>query len=163
MSTDVYNQVVDYIIANQTKFYRLAYSYVHNKEGALDIVQNSIVKALENYTSIRNLKYIKTWFYRVLVNESLSFIRKNDREFLYAPEDMKEEPYEEPEFNKGSEMERHISSLPEKMRTVIVLYYYEEFTLKEISEITKENLSTVKYRLYAGLKKLKKMIEEVSA
>jgi RNA polymerase sigma-70 factor (ECF subfamily) len=163
MSTDVYSQIVDYIISNQTKFYRLAYSYVHNKEGALDIVQNSVVKALENYSSIRDTKYIKTWFYRVLVNESLSCIRKNKRELLYAPEDMVEEAYEEPGFNKGYELDRYIRSLPETTRIVIVLYYYEEFTLKEISEITKDNLNTVKYRLYAGLKKLKKMMEEVSA
>ncbi|EFC95498.1 RNA polymerase sigma factor SigV, partial [Hungatella hathewayi DSM 13479] len=66
MEHDHYDIVVNYIIANQKKFYRLAYTYVRNENDALDIVQNAIYSALEHYGSIREISYIKTWFYRVL-------------------------------------------------------------------------------------------------
>ena len=81
MHQDLYDNIVDYILANQDKFYRLAYSYVRNQDDALDIVQNSVCKALEHYETLRNEHAIKTWFYRILVNESLLFLKKEKWEF----------------------------------------------------------------------------------
>ena len=49
MNQDLYNRIVDYIVSNQEKFYRLAYSYVHNQEDAMDIVQSAVCKALDHY------------------------------------------------------------------------------------------------------------------
>ena len=46
---DLYDYIVAYIVENQNKIYRLAYSYVLNREDALDVVQNAVCKALENY------------------------------------------------------------------------------------------------------------------
>lgn len=162
MNTDRYQQVVDYMVGSQEKFYRLAYSYVHSQEAALDIVQNVTVKALENYSSIRDMSHIKTWFYRILVNESISYIRKNQREQLYSFEELPEAVHEDPDILEGWEMAAYVERLPEKVRTVIVLRYYEEMTLKEIAEITGTNLNTVKYRLYSGLKKLETYMKEAA-
>ena len=88
MKEELREQIVSYLLENQDKFYRLAFSYVHNADAALDIVQNAIVKALEHYTSIRNADYVKTWFYRVLVNECLTALQKGKREYSYEPEDL---------------------------------------------------------------------------
>ena len=52
-----------------------------------------------------------------------------------------------------------MDALPPEMGTVIRLRFYEELTLREISQITGQNLSTVKSRLYAGLKKLRIALE----
>ena len=60
MKEDLYNRIVDYIVSNQEKFYRLAYSYVHNQEDAMDIVQNAVCKALDHYEAIRNENAVKT-------------------------------------------------------------------------------------------------------
>ena len=81
----------------QERFYRIAYSYVKNREDALDIVHNAIVKALQSYTGLRRPEYTQTWFCRILINESISFLRKNRRfvpleeiqEILRFFEDMK--------------------------------------------------------------------------
>ena len=63
-----YDQIVEYILANQEKFYRLAYSYIKNQDGAMDAVQNAICRALEKSNSLRDINAVKTWFYRILVN-----------------------------------------------------------------------------------------------
>ena len=76
MKQDLYEQVIIYIIENQDKFYRLAYSYVRDQEEALDAVQNAVCKALEHYDELRNGAAVKTWFYRIVVNESLSIWRE---------------------------------------------------------------------------------------
>ena len=50
-------------------------------------------------------------------------------------------------------------NLPEQMKSIILLHYFEELTLKEISQALEVNLNTVKTRLYAALKRLKKNME----
>lgn len=67
------------IIENKENVYRLAYSYVKNKEDALDIVQDSIYKAMDNLELLKNPDAVKSWFYRIVVNTSLDFLRRNKR------------------------------------------------------------------------------------
>lgn len=161
MKNDNYEKIVHYILNNQDKFYRLAYSYTKNKDSSLDIVQNAVCIALEKYNTIKNIDYIKTWFYRVLVNECLAYIKKAQKELLYEKENVKKDIYHEEAYDKGIELYNEIDKLSEDIKTVIMLHYYEEMTLKEISEITDTNLNTVKTRLYSGLKKLKLLVKEV--
>lgn len=75
MNRILYERLVQHILTNQQRFYRLAYSYTGNQEDALDAVQNAVCKALESYEGIRNADAIKTWFYRILVNECLQLLR----------------------------------------------------------------------------------------
>lgn len=79
---DVKEILIEYIKDNQEKLYRIAFSYSKNEEAALDIVQEAITKALKNINKLSEESYIKTWFYRILINESLQYIRKNKREYL---------------------------------------------------------------------------------
>ena len=72
------------------------------------------------------------------------------------PEEMPEENYLEKAYEDcQEEVFLAVVKLPEKIRTVILLRFYEELSLNEIAIITKTNLNTVKTRLYTGLKKLK--------
>ncbi len=82
MKRDSYESVVSCIIENQDRFYRLAFSYVQNADDALDAVQNAACKALENYRSMKNPKAVKTWLYRIVINESLLLLRKEENLFL---------------------------------------------------------------------------------
>ena len=75
----IHRQLVDYIVAGQGDFYRLAYSYVQNRDSALDVVQESIVKALSKSDSLRRPEYMKSWFYRILLNESMNHFRRGRR------------------------------------------------------------------------------------
>ncbi len=160
MAKDTYDKIVDYIVENQQKFYRIAYCYVYNKDSALDIVQNAICKALEHYHGLRNPDAVKTWFYRILVNESLTYIKKNGREIACEPTELKEEVYYEPKFEPGLAVYEEINKLSEEMQTVVVLHFFEQLTLKEVSQVTGVNLNTVKSRLYAALAKLKEGLKE---
>lgn len=153
---DRYDCTVSYIIENQNKFYRLAYSYLQNREAAMDAVQNAIVKALENCYSLKNPQAINTWLYRIVVNESLQILRKNKREEPLTDADTGKLIYFEPAYDKDEQVYQEVMRLPEPMKTVVVLHYYEDLTLKQIAEITDTNLSTVKTRLYSALKKMKK-------
>ena len=75
----LYQQLTTLLLTHQQKFYRLAYSYCHNAETAMDMVQAAACKALENYTTVKKPQYLKTWFYRILINECLDYLRRSKR------------------------------------------------------------------------------------
>lgn len=157
-----YERIVAYILENQEKFYRIAYTYVYNKEHALDIVQNAICKALTNYGTLRNPDAVKTWFYRILVNESLQYKRKNQWEIATEDSEMPEEGYLEPGYEVEEDLFAAIHTLSREQQTVVILHYFEQLTLKEIAKVTQVHLSTVKSRLYAALGQLRKNMEGVA-
>ena len=74
-----YQLLVDHIVSGQADFYRLAFSYVKNRDAALDVVQESIVKALTKADTLREPAYLRTWFYRILLNESMNHFRRGRR------------------------------------------------------------------------------------
>ncbi len=145
-----------YITDNQESFYRLAYSYVKDRDAALDVVQNAVLKALTHWGSLREPAYLKTWFYRILVNEGLSYLRKNRR--LIPTDVFWDEQAPEEDIPGRIDVYEAVERLNPKLRTVVVLRFFEDMPLQEIAAVTGLNLSTVKTRLYHALKLLKKEI-----
>ncbi|HIQ75303.1 MAG TPA: sigma-70 family RNA polymerase sigma factor [Candidatus Cottocaccamicrobium excrementipullorum] len=160
MKQDLYDHIVGYIVENQNTFYRLAYSYVRDREDALDVVQSAVCKALEHYGRIRNKEAVRTWFYRILVNESLQLMKARNR-FSLTGQEQEEGSYEEKGFEMQDDLYDEISRLDGETQTIIKLRYFEELPLKEIAQIMEMNLNTVKAKLYRGLKQLKVNIQEV--
>jgi RNA polymerase sigma factor, sigma-70 family len=151
-------ELEEYIEAHQDSFYRLAFSYVKDPDAALDVVQNAVVQALTNAHTLRERAYMKTWFYRILVNESLGYLRKNRR---YLPMEPREEgfAFEDGDVGERLDVYRAVGRLNPKLRTVVVLRYFEDMPLAEIARVTGANLSTVKSRLYKALAVLKADME----
>ena len=157
---DVKEILIEYIKDNQEKLYRIAFSYSKNEEAALDIVQEAITKALKNINKLSEESYIKTWFYRILINESLQYIRKNKRILTYELEAIENKVDCNVDFAEGLDVYKYVQDLNEKLKTVIILRFFEDMKISEIAKITKTNESTVKSRLYKGLKEIKRLIEE---
>lgn len=157
---DVRQQVVDYVIKNKNTHYRLAYSYVKNVEDALDIVQESIYKAFSSIESLENPNYIKTWFYKIVINTSMDFLRKRkklinvDDEFFSTLDSGTNDNYEDFDLKKALE------ELPDKYRSLIVLRYFEDLKIEEIANIVNLNVNTVKSQLYKSLRKLHIKMED---
>lgn len=148
-------QIAEYVIKYKEKHYRLAYSYVKNVDDALDIVQESICKAISSMDSLKNPEYIKTWFYRILVNTSLDFLRRKgkvdivEEEILISLDTGAVDEYE------NFDLQRALNNLPDNFRTLIILRYFEDLKIEEIAEILDENTNTVKTRLYKSLEMLR--------
>ena len=160
MKQDMYPKITAYIIENQNKFYRLAYSYVRNREDALDVVQNAVCSALEHYQTLRSQEAIRTWFYRILVNECLMILRNRKQTFT-EDENLEEASYEDQGFERWDDLSDSIGRLEPDTQMIIKLRFFEELPLKEIAQIMEMNLSSVKAKLYRGLKWLKVNVPEV--
>lgn len=160
MKQIIYENLIQYILENQDRFYRMAYSYTRHQEDALDVVQNAVCKALEAHESIKNEDAIKTWFYRILINECLTVIKKRKRFLLTDDVLEREEVYYEKGYEQDGGMEKELDSLELDVQGIIKLRFFEEMSLKEISRITGLNLNTVKTKLYRGIKQLKENMRE---
>ena len=115
MDEKVFDMLTAYIVENQNRFYKLAYSYVKNREDALDAVQSAVCRALEHGKKLRNAEAGKTWFYRILVNECLRLLKERER--FPAAEEEKEIPYEEKSFVPSDDLEPFFSFLDQDTRT----------------------------------------------
>ena len=151
-------QLIEFFKENENRIYKFAYGYVKDQEMALDLVHESIVKAIQKRDTLKEKQYLKTWFYRILINECITTLRKN-KKITFIDEIKENECIEQiNDFvtkNEYIDLYDAIDGLPPKLKTIIMLRYFEDMKLDEIAEITKTNLSTIKSRLYKALEILK--------
>jgi RNA polymerase sigma-70 factor (ECF subfamily) len=152
-------QLTDFILAGQTDFYRLAYSYVKNQDAALDVVQESIVRALSKVSALRQPSSMKAWFYRILLNESMNYYRHNSRLVCL---DAAFSQQAAPIRDEAARLDLYaaIERLTPNEQAVVRLRFFQDMTLEEISKATGTNLNTVKSRLYKALNKLRDLTGE---
>nr|WP_243108432.1 sigma-70 family RNA polymerase sigma factor [Maliibacterium massiliense] len=148
-----------YVAENQARFYRLAYGYCKNSDAAMDIVQEAVVRALAGLDRLRDMRAMRTWFYRILVNEAVSYLRKN-RRIVLDEDALLHVPHCDPDAAEAIALYQAIDTLDARARTVIMLRYFEDMKLEEIARVTATNINTVKSRLYAALEKLRRVISE---
>lgn len=91
LENKIYVSLIDFIQDNQQSIYRLAYSYVKNQEIALDMVQETVYKAIKSWEKIEDIKGIKPWFCKILVNNCMDELRKRKREITLSPEEIPEQ------------------------------------------------------------------------
>ncbi len=148
---DLTNQVEAEILASYESLYRLAYSYVKNPDDAMDVVQDSICKAMAHAEDIRNTDTIKGWLCRIVVHTALDQLRRRSREIPtdQLPEQVQEDHYAD------TDLHRLLEKLTDQEKTIIILRFFEDMRLQDIAAATGEKLNTVKSLLYRSLKKLK--------
>ncbi len=147
--------LIEYIKENEEKLYKIAYTYTRDKDLALDVVQEAITKALENISKLKHVEYVKTWFYRILINESLKSIKNKKNLVEYEIDLNKMHTNSEDNLVDNLDIYNNIEKLNNKLKTVIVLRFFENLKIEEIAYITKTNSNTVKSRLYKGISEIK--------
>lgn len=149
-------QVEEQILVSYPSLYRLAYTYVKNRDDAMDIVQESVYKAISSCSQIQRQEAIKSWLCRIVVNTALDFLRTRAK--MVSPDEIpdsgREDTYQDPDILRALDI------LDERERTIVVLRFFQELKLQEIAEITGEKLNTVKSTLYRSLKKLRIQLSE---
>lgn len=140
--------------------FRIAYQYCGNKSDAEDIVQNTFLKLLQTEKGFEDDEYLKRWLIRVAANEAknlaLSFWK---RKVFEIEENELEESYEFA-TSEHSELYEAVMKLPQKYRVVVHLFYFEDYSIKEIAEIIKIKETTVQTQLMRARTKLKEQLKE---
>lgn len=131
---------------------RAAYAILKNKDDAEDAVQEAFMKLIYKEPSFNDEAHEKAWLLRVTIN-----ISKNTLKSSYRRSELYIEPITIE--NKTDEVLQYVLRLNERYRAVIHLYYYEDYSIKEIASILKLPAATVGTRLSRGKKILKNMLE----
>lgn len=147
---------------------RLAFSYVKDVEIAKDMVQNSFIKCYKNMESFQYDAHIKTWLYRITINECKdylkswnykmvqvkSFIHETAKSIIPSTEKTIIDKY------NNEKIKDTIFSLPKIYREVVYLYYYNSLTTEEIAKVLGISVNTVKTRLRRAKQRLHLVIKE---
>ena len=149
--------LIQYIEDNKEKHYRMAYSYVQNQEDALDVIQDTIIKALRNQSTLKNKEYLGTWFCRILINTCKDHLKRQSKCISLEEVDLGAEAASDKD--QVMDMEEAMNQLSPNEKAIVLMRYYEDLELKEIASVTQQNLSTVKSTLYRTIKKLKDLLE----
>lgn len=122
----------------------------------------NIYKAIAFIDSLKESSSIKTWFYRIIVNTSLDFLRKHKRVSVVENEALQSLDAGAFDVYENFDLQGKLDDLPDNFCSIIKLRYFEDLKIDEIAEILNENINTVKTRLYKALEILKiEMKDEV--
>ncbi len=134
--------------------YRLALSQTQDSHKADDVLQDVFVRYINSDKEFESEEHIKAWLIRVTINCSKStFTNSWFKKTVPLSDDLVfEDPDEEDVYFA-------VTKLPQKYRTVIHLFYFEDLSVKEISEYLRTKESTVKSQLHRGREMLKQYLE----
>lgn len=145
----------------QDKLMRYAISILNDEEKAADIVQESFIKAYVNINSFNSKKKFSSWIYRIVHNQAVNLIKKHKKELpLLDDIDFDSGVDIEKEYIKDElikMVKRCINEMPVLYKEPLVLYYLEDKSYNEISDILRISINTVGTRISRAKKIMKKL------
>ena len=138
--------------------YRIALTQMKNVDDAQDIFQEVFLRLVKHMDQLETEEHIKAWLIRVTINCSKTNLMSAWRKHTVALEE--EQNQIAFETKEQSDLYEQIQKLQKKYRTVLYLFYYEELSVREISEITNQKETTIKSQLSRARNMLKDQLEK---
>ncbi|MGL5695256.1 MAG: sigma-70 family RNA polymerase sigma factor [Peptostreptococcaceae bacterium] len=138
------------------KIYRTAYAYLKNEDAALEVFQETVCKAYVSIKTLREPKYFETWLIRIAINISINAYQKN-KKLIYMDEEILINHIGGEEFDNDDRLDllQAIDTLQDKHKEVIILKYFNDLTISDISKVLDIPIGTAKTYLNKGLKALR--------
>lgn len=157
---DCINEFDELYLPCHEALFRTALYYGSKYEIAEDLLQQTVIDAIQHFSQLRNKAYFKTWITRILINNFKQYYRKS--KFVEVVS-MDKIIYFDDSCDSVLEslyVQELLEKLNHKYRTVVVLKYINDMTIDEISQVLKIPQSTVKSRLYRALRKLENKVSK---
>lgn len=145
---------------SQQVIYYTCLKTVNNEQDAMDLTQEIFLKIYKNLSSLKNNETYFSWLKIMIANTCKNHLTRGNKDILLAEDEYNEVIFNEPERdvitipqealeNKGTEeiMMSIFAKLPEAQRLCIIMYYYDEMSIREISSALNVSENTVKSRL----------------
>ena len=147
-----------------SKAFGTAYLISGKRGLAEDIVQEAFVCCLEKIKTLKSPEAFNVWFYRMIVRIGWKMV-KNQAKLVpdeNLPQNFSAQDMEEEIQTKLTNKKLHeaISELPDNLKTVVILFYFNGMTVEEIAKVTRNFKATVKTRLYYARNALRRKLEE---
>ncbi|MDD5940639.1 MAG: sigma-70 family RNA polymerase sigma factor [Lachnospiraceae bacterium] len=142
----------------QDNIFRAAFSVCRNREDAEDVTQDTFLQYMHTKREFESEEHIKAWLLRTAINKSKNLITAFWHRNRTSLEDyLAQVPFAGPQ---DRDLVEAVLRLPESVRIVVHLYYYEDYSVAEISELLHLSQSAVKNRLLRGRKILKASLKD---
>jgi len=147
--------------------FSIALKVLRNRDDAEEMAQESFIKAYKSIHSFKGNAKFSTWLYRITYNTCISEIRKRKMHFSSTEEiEIRDETQEInmdgiPEENRAKAIKEAMNQLPEDEYTLILLYYFEEQSVEQISKVTGLSESNTKVKLFRARKKLYTILNDM--
>ncbi|MCD8109602.1 MAG: sigma-70 family RNA polymerase sigma factor [Clostridiales bacterium] len=144
--------------------YKLAYTYCRNTAQAEDVFQEVLYKYMIHQPRFQDEDHEKAWFVRTTINTCKDILKSKWMRTTVPLEEW--DTSEKKNFDEDSEGERYadlrdaVLSLPDLYRLPIHLYYYEEYSVREIAQILHRKESAVQTQLQRGREKIRQFLEK---
>lgn len=149
--TDEY--IAECVRMHSSSMLRAAYAVLRSRADAEDAVQEAFIQLIIKEPNFRDSEHQKAWLLRVVINISRNMLKSSLRS-------SKLEEVSSPDTtDEDKDLLSAVLSLPEHYRTIIHLYYYEGYSIKEISHIVKMPPATVGTRLARGRAVLRELLK----
>lgn len=129
---------INYIVnAYGDMLFRVAYQYTRNRSEAEDVTQDVFVAMLKKMP-FKSEEHLKAWLIRVAINKSINYLKSSRKKVLSLDENIDVEA----KHSETDEIEE-LQELPEFDRSVIYLYYYEGYSIKEIAKQARARIQSI--------------------
>lgn len=149
--------------SDRSRLYRMAYSWTHNADIAEDVVQETMIKAMNNVDKVKNVDALDGWIFRVMSNCFIDICRKQRDEVDIDDVVLLEKDTPESLLNQNEmliSVRAAIDCLPIKHRQVVTLVDIESFSYAEVAEILDVPPGTIMSRLNRARQMLKEILNE---
>ena len=149
------------IVLVQEEMYLIAKSKLKNEDDVADAIQEAILLCYKNIRKLRDNKFFKTWLIKILINECNKIYKKQKKNHVSYEEENIENYLKVEETNfQNIGFDILIRNLKDDEKLILSLYYYSEYSTKEISKILKIKESTIKSKIFRAREKLKNQYKE---
>jgi RNA polymerase sigma-70 factor, ECF subfamily len=146
------------ITNNEGLLYRISKNILKNDIDCADAIQETILKCYASIELLKKPVYFRTWLVKILLNECYNILRYKKR--VLPTKELYNEPATDRIDKDYHDLKSHIDNLDADHQNIIILFYYEEFSIKEIAEILDIKEGTVKSRLARARNKLALLLNE---
>jgi RNA polymerase sigma-70 factor (ECF subfamily) len=144
------------IESNKNQLYRIAKGILYMECDIEDVLQEATLKAWLQISSLKNDEYFKSWLIRILINECYSILRR--RKKVISIEEMGILESNDLDSNEKIDLWNALNLLNDELRTVVILFYYEDLPYKDIAEILNLSIGTVRSRLSRAKDRLEEIL-----
>lgn len=159
-NNEAFGQLVE---ENKLKMYKVAKSILKNEDDVCDAIQNALLSAYTNIGKLQNNQFFSTWLIRILINKSYDIANKNQKVYSNVTDideyNTNDNLKSYDTYESESLIENVLNKIDDDLRTITVLYYYNDYSVSEIARIVDIPEGTVKSRLSRARSKIYEVIQ----
>ncbi len=159
-NNEAFEQLIE---ENKLKMYKVAKSILKNEDDVCDAIQNALMSAYTNLNKLQNNQFFSTWLIRILINKSYDIVNKNQRIYSKVTDideyNTNDSLKSYDNYNSESLVENILTKIDDDLKTITVLYYYNDYSVNEIAMILDIPEGTVKSRLSRARSKIYEIIK----